>query len=60
MAPKSGLTNPKKLLKTSTIYKNFHLGGEEEESLEEMDGFVKNNPQKKKKFFSKHPIAKNA
>ena len=40
MAPKSGLTNPKKLLKTSTIYKNFHLGGEEEESLEEMDGFV--------------------
>ena len=35
---------PQKLLKTSTIYKNFHLGGEEEESLEEsleeMDGFV--------------------
>ena len=46
MAPKSGLTNPKKLLKTSTINKNFHLGGEEEESLEEMDGFVENNPQK--------------
>ena len=51
---------PQKLLKTSTIYKNFHLGGEEEESLEEMDGFVKNNPQKKKKFFSKHPVAKKA
>ena len=31
---------PQKLLKTSTIYKNFHLGGEKEESLEEMDGFV--------------------
>ena len=30
---------PQKLLKTSTIYKNFHLGGEEE-SLKEMDGFV--------------------
>ena len=34
------------------------MGGEEEESLEEMDGFV--TPKKKKKFFSKHPVAKKA
>ena len=31
---------PQKLLKASHNLQNFHLGGEEEESLEEMDGFV--------------------
>ena len=43
---------PQKLLKTSTIYKNFHLGGEEEESLEEMDGFVEKQPPKRKRSSS--------
>ena len=51
---------PQKLLKTSTIYKNFHLGGEKKNLWKKWMVLWKNNPQKKKKYFSKHPIAKNA
>ena len=51
---------PQKLLKTSTIYKNFHLGGDEENLWKKWMVLWKNNHQKKKKFFSKHPVAKKA
>ena len=52
---------PQKSLESSTIYKNLHFGGRKREIFGRKWIILwKNNLYKKKKFFSKHPVAKKA
>ena len=54
MAPKSGLTNPKKLLKPSTIPKDSILGGGKEDSLEENGTFCGKSPPTRRRSSSEN------
>ena len=60
MAPKSGLTNPKTVKKHPQFTKTSIWGEKKKNLWKKWMVLWKNNPHKKKKFFSKHPVAKKA